>query len=355
MKTAAIGRRSFLHPSSFILRPSETLAARGHEAWSAGDDDRQVAGGATASVLRLNSNENPLGPSAPARAAIERQFAYAGRYPMNARPAMADFRALVAKKHGVTVEGVSLGAGSGEILENAVRAFTSPARPLVSASPTFENPARVAKALKMPVIEVPVDPAGRLDLEGMSAAARGAGLVFVCNPNNPTATVRSGRAIADLAARVHGASPDTVVLIDEAYHDYVTDPSYATAMPLVRRYPNVIVTRTMSKLHGMAGLRLGYVVGQPAIITRLARWTMPYNANALAVAAAMVSIEDDAQIERERRRNTDARTFTTELFSGLGFRTTDSQANFVWVAIDRPAHGLRDACEKQGVLIGRDF
>ena len=333
----------------------DPLAARGHEAWSAGHLDRQLPGVAAAPALRLNSNENPLGPSAAARAAIERQFEFAGRYPMNARPAMADFRALVAKKHGVTVEGVSLGAGSGEILENAVQAFTSPTRPLVSASPTFENPARLAKALKMPVIEVPVDAAGRLDLEGMTTAARGAGLVFVCNPNNPTATVHPGRAIADLVARVHGTSPDSVVLIDEAYHDYVTDPSYATAMPLVQRYPNVIVTRTMSKLHGMAGLRLGYVVGQPATIARLARWTMPYNANALAVAAAMVSIQDDAQIERERRRNTEVRKFTREVFAGLGFQTTDSQANFVWVAIDTPAQAFRDACEKQGVLIGRDF
>src|SRR5687767_4126869 len=332
------------------------LAARGHEAWSAEYragavqtpaplNDRRLA-------LRLNSNENPLGPSAAARAAIEKAFVYAGRYPMNAKPAMADFRALVAKKHGVKVEAVSLGAGSGEILENAVQAFTSPSRPLVSALPTFENPARLAKELKIPVTEVMVDAAGKLDLEKMIAAAPGAGLVFICNPNNPTATVHSATAITDTVARIRKAAPDTVVLVDEAYHDYVTDPSYATAMPLVADNPNVIVSRTMSKLHGMAGLRLGYVVGQAETIARLARWTMPYNGNALAVAAAFVSVEDEAQIAHERRRNTEALKFTTDFFRNAGLSTSDSQANFVWVNLNRPAKEFREACEKQGILVG---
>ena len=112
---------------------------------------------------------------------------------MNARPAMTDFRALVAKKHGVKLEGVSLGAGSGEILENAVQAFTTSTRGLVAAMPTFETPARIAQTRKVPLNEVPVNSDGKLDLEQMIAAASGAGLVFVCNPNNPTATVHSGK------------------------------------------------------------------------------------------------------------------------------------------------------------------
>jgi histidinol-phosphate aminotransferase len=334
------------------------LAARGHEAWSAEHRDAYQAAAAAArrpAGIRLNSNENPLGPSDAAKAAIEKAFAYAGRYPMNAKPAIADFRALVAKQHGVKPEGVSLGAGSGEILENAVQAFTTSTRGLVAALPTFEAPARIAKELKVPLNEVPVDSNGKLDLEPMIAAASAAGLVFVCNPNNPTATVHSAKAIIDLVTRIRKASPETIILIDEAYHDYVMDPGYATAIPLIAENPNVMVSRTMSKLHGMAGLRLGYAIGHADAIAKLSRWSMPYNGNALAVAAACVSIEDTAQIERERRRNAEALKFASEFFRQAGFAITDSHANFVWVTLNRPAKEFRESCEKQGILVGRDF
>lgn len=334
------------------------LAARGHEAWSAeargGDQSAPTLAG-NPSAIRLNSNENPLGPSAAAKAAIERAFAYAGRYPMNAKPAMADFRALVAKQQAVRVEAVSLGAGSGEILENAVQAFTDSSRGLVVAVPTFEGPARMAKALKVPLTEIPVDADGKLDLGRMVTAASGAGLVFVCNPNNPTATVHSAKAIADVVARIRKASSETVVLIDEAYHDYVMDHSYSTAIPLISQNPNVIVSRTLSKLHGMAGLRLGYAIGHPDRIARLAQWSIPFNANALALAAACVSLEDKSQIERERRRNVEALQFTTNFFRQAGFTVTESQTNFIWVHVNRATKEFRESCEKQGVLVGRDF
>jgi histidinol-phosphate aminotransferase len=355
----SLSRRGFVRSITGVRdsRAALFLAARGHEAWSAEQrsSDRATPASPAAGGIRLNSNENPLGPSEPAKAAIEKAFAYAGRYPMNARPAMTDFRALVAKKHGVKLEGVSLGAGSGEILENAVQAFTTSTRGLVAAMPTFEAPARIAQTRKVPLNEVPVNSDGKLDLEQMIAAASGAGLVFVCNPNNPTATVHSGKAIADVVVRIRHASPETVILIDEAYHDYVMDPSYETAIPLIAENHNVIVSRTMSKLHGMAGLRLGYAIGHPDVLARLARWSMPYNGNALAVAAACVSVEDSAQIERERRRNAEALRFTTEFFREAGLSLTDSQANFVWVHLNGPAKEFRDSCEKQGILVGRDF
>jgi histidinol-phosphate aminotransferase len=333
------------------------LAARGREAWVAehGGIEQAAAAPPRTLAIRLNSNENPLGPSAPALQAIEKAFAYGGRYPMNARPAINDLRALVAKKNGLQTNQVALGAGSGEILDSAVRAFTTPARGLVAGLPTFEAPARVAARLKSPLAEIRVDDAGRLDLEKMIAASTGAGLVFVCNPNNPTGTLHPATAITELVTRIRKSSPDTVILIDEAYHEYVTDPAYATAIPLVAEHPNVLVSRTFSKAHGMAGLRLGYVVGQAEAVGRLARWNMPYNANALAVGAALVSFEDEAQIEKERRRNTDVLKFTADFFRGAGMRVSDSQANFVWVDLGRPAQEFRQACEKQGVLVGRAF
>jgi histidinol-phosphate aminotransferase len=352
-----VSRRRFVRSLAHGSASASSLAARGHEAWVGehGFGDAQAMRGDAIDAVRLNSNENPLGPSRRALEAIEGAFAYAGRYPMNAKPGMADFRTVVAKQHGLKMGNVALGAGSGEILHSAVKAFTNGTRGLVAGVPTFEAPVRLAKNLEVPVSEVPVDSAGRLDLEKMIAASTGAGLVFVCNPNNPTGGVQPSAAITDLVGRITQASPDTVILIDEAYHEYVTSPSYATAVPLITRHPNVIVARTMSKLYGMAGLRLGYAVGEAKTLSRLSRWNMPYNANAAAVAAAVVSIQDDAQIERERARNTEVRKYTTDFFRSAGFQTTDSEANFLWVEVRQPAKAFREACAKQGILVGRDF
>jgi histidinol-phosphate aminotransferase len=225
----------------------------------------------------------------------------------------------------------------------------------VAPVPTFEAAARTAKELKVPLAEIPVDSDGKLDLEKMVAVASGAGLVYVCNPNNPTATVKSARSIADFVTRVRRVAPNTIVLIDEAYHDYVMDPSYSSAIALISTFPNVIVSRTLSKLHGMAGLRLGYAVGHPDKIARLSRWSMPHNGNALAVAAACVSLEDKVQIDWERRRNLEALKFTSDFFRQAGLTPTDSQANFLWVDLKRPAKAFRESCERQGILVGRDF
>ena len=354
----AVSRRAFVRSlAPRVLPSSAAVAARGREAWAAEYPHGEELQAAQESPLavRLNSNENPLGPGQSALGAIERAFTYAGRYPMNARPSMADFRTLVAKKNGLAIENICLGAGSGEILECAVMAFASKTRAVISAAPTFESPGRTAKRVQFPLTEIAVDDAGKLDLEKMIAASTGAGLVFICNPNNPTGAVHGTDPIGSMVSKIAKASPDTVILIDEAYHEYVTDAAYSTAIPLVSKYPNVIVSRTLSKAHGMAGMRLGYAVGQKEAIAKLGRWTMPYNGNALVVAAGVASIEDEAQIDRERRRNTDVRKFTTDFFRNNGFKTSDSQANFVWVNLRRPAKEFAQACEKQGILVGREF
>ena len=128
----------------------------------------------------------------------------------------------------------------------------------MTAAPTFENCTSLARRMGHPVHEVKVDSQFRLDLEGMLTVVRGAGLVFLNNPNNPTATVHSAKTVTDFVERVRRISPDTVILIDEAYHEYVTDPDYATAIPLALATPNVFVARTFSKAYGMAGMRIGY-------------------------------------------------------------------------------------------------
>jgi histidinol-phosphate aminotransferase len=189
----------------------------------------------------------------------------------------------------------------------------------------------------------------------MIAAAPGAGLVFFNNPNNPTATVHGATAVTDFVERVRKAAPEATILIDEAYHEYVTDPSYASAVPLALETPNVIVTRTFSKAYGMAGMRIGYAVGRADTIKQLARFKMPYNVSVFGVAAALAALEDPAHLEAERRRNTEVRDYTQKVLVELGCTCTASNTNFLLVDVQRPAREFRDACAKQGVMVGRDF
>jgi histidinol-phosphate aminotransferase len=351
-----LSRRSFLTVAARgdDASPSSAfMAARGREAAVAeGDAD---AGAAEPVVIRISSNENPLGPGTTAVQAFVRAFQDAGRYPTNARPSMGDLRDTIARKVSVRPENIALGAGSWELLRTAVRLYTSSSRPLVTASPSFENPEQMAEQLGVGVKRIPVDKEGRLDLDKMAQAARWSGLVFFCNPNNPTGTVHSAKAMAEFVARVRRESPETAILIDEAYHDYVTDPGYATSLALALEHPNVFITRTLSKAYGMAGLRVGYAVGQPRTIEAFNRWAITFNQNSLSVAAAVAALGDPAHIEAERARNTEVRQFTTTYFQGLGHKVMASQTNFVFVEINRPAEDFRKACAEQRVLVGRKF
>ena len=148
--------------------------------------------------------------------------------------------------------------------------------------------------------------------------------------------------------RVRAASPDTVILIDEAYHDYVTDPSYESAIPLAMQTPNVFVARTFSKAYGMAGLRIGYGIGQAATMKPMAQLKMPYNVSVFGVAAALAAFADTKHIEDERARNTEVRAFTVKALDDLGCKSSDSQGNFLFVETGRPADEFRDACANRG-------
>lgn len=335
------------------------MSARGHEAYVA---ELQMQGRSArppgppgAGEIRISSNENPLGPGPKVIEAITREFPEAGRYPFNSTPSDRNLVEAIAKHHSVKPENVTLGAGSQEILKNAVRAFTSPARGLVTATPTFENPTGIARRLGHPVTEVRVDADFRLDTAGMMAAAPGAGLVFFCNPNNPTATVHGAKTVSDFVQRVRSSAPDAAILIDEAYHEYVTDPAYATAVPLAAATPGVLVARTFSKAHGMAGMRIGYAIGHADTIRQLARYKMPYNVSNFGVIAAMTALADPAHLEAERRRNSDVRAFTMKALDEMGCKCTASEGNFLFVDLHRPARAFRDACAAQGVMVGRDF
>ena len=338
---------------------SEWIAARGREAAVAEGSMLEFAqvqrGAASSNIIRIASNENPLGPGQHVLDVIVGKFPEAGRYPFNAREQEPVLVKAIASKQGVSNDQVVLGPGSGEILSNAVRAFTSPTKPLATAWPTFENPRDTAQKIGTEVRAVPLDANLKIDVNKWVEASKGAGLVFFCNPNNPTATVHSGEVVADFVKRVRAASPDTVILIDEAYHDYVTDPSYRSAMDIAKSTPNVFVARTFSKAYGMAGLRVGYGVGDRTVIKRLNEFRMPYAVNLPAIAAAVTAINNQAHIDQEKARNTSVRNFTVKAFEQMGFKATDSQTNFIFVNINRPAETFRNAAREAGVMVGRDF
>jgi histidinol-phosphate aminotransferase len=336
---------------------SEWIAARGREAAVAEGSSEygQNGSGSNSNVVRIASNENPLGPGQHVLDAIVGKFPEGHRYPFNAQQREPVFVEAIAKRYGASNDQVTLGAGSGEILVNAVRAFTSSTKPLATPWPTFENPRTTAEKIGTPVRAVDLDKSLRLDIDKLVEASKGAGLVFFCNPNNPTATVHSASVVADFVKRVRAASPDTVILIDEAYHDYVTDPNYKTAMDIAKSTPKVFVARTMSKAYGMAGMRIGYAVGDKEVINKLNQFRMPYAINLPGIAAATVALSNQAHIDGERKRNTDVKAFTIKALEQMGFKATDSQANFIFVNLNRPAKPFRDACAQQGVMVGRDF
>jgi histidinol-phosphate aminotransferase len=205
------------------------------------------------------------------------------------------------------------------------------------------------------VREVPVDSNLRLDLDGMADAAQGAGLVFLCNPNNPTSASHSAETVSAFIEHVVSSSPGTGILVDEAYIDYATDPSVASAIAESLTYPGVFLARTFSKAYGMAGLRLGYAAGQTETLDKLSRAWGLGEVSLLTASAAIASLNDPDHMEWEREENRKVREFTINELGKMGFESAESQTNFLFVDIGRSAAEFRDACLALGVLVGRDF
>lgn len=316
------------------------------------------AGGGTGAEGRpipLHNNENPLGPSDRAVQAMRTTLgdgAAVGRYPFGYT---GDLTEAVANEIGVGADNVMIGNGSTQLLRTVTHVCTSPTRPLVQGSLTYEECAGYAGLVDHPMVLVPLNDEMKLDLDAMADAAADAGLVFVVNPNNPTATVHGEDAMGAFIDRVLSESDEARVVVDEAYHDYVTEPSYRTQVALAVENPRVLVARTFSKAHGMAGLRVGYLVGHPDTLREMRRWHHGLSLNVPSLVGARASIGDRARIEQERERNTGVRQFTLDWFRDRGFEATDSQTNFIFVRTGMPASEFRAACRERGILVGRDF
>jgi histidinol-phosphate aminotransferase len=305
-------------------------------------------------AFRLSSNENNYGlaPAAITALKLKQVIGYACRY---GGESMADLTTALSKAHGVAAQHIMLAAGSGEILRAVTLAFTGPGTALVSAAPTFESPARTAQGVKAEVRAIPVAPDGTLDLKAMARASTGAGLAFVCNPNNPTGGINPETAVADFVKEFRAAAPEGYVLVDEAYCDYVTDASYASAIPITMTDPRVLVSRTFSKIHGMAGVRVGYVIGHPDALAAIRARSSAGTLSSVSAAAALASFEDQEHLARQRALNREARAFTRKTFEAAGYKVLPSEGNFVMVDVRRESSAYQQLCRDAGVAIARPF
>ncbi|HEX8680274.1 MAG TPA: aminotransferase class I/II-fold pyridoxal phosphate-dependent enzyme [Chthoniobacterales bacterium] len=348
MNTISISRRRFAQllgagAAAAVTRPAASFARE------------PVKRSAATSIVRLSSNENPYGPSAKALKAITDAFDLACRYPDDHADLLV---AALAKTDGVSADQILLGAGSGEILKICAQAFTGPATDatstggrLIVADPTFEAIAGHASRRGAEVIKVPLTPSYGHDLPKMLAAAKG-GLVYVCNPNNPTASITPKAELRDF---ITNTPPETTILVDEAYHHYVDSPDYESVMPLIREHPNLVVARTFSKIYGMAGMRCGYCVAQPETINRLRPLQLNDGVNITALVAATTSLADPAQVANGRRMNNDARAFVLRELNGLGYEHIPSHGNFIMFDLKRPVSPVVAAMRERSVQVGRLF
>jgi len=323
--------------------------------WSAIEPDLQAV---ERGVICIASNENPVGPGQKVLDSL-RTLLEGGKKPGRYSGQMGDLTDAIAGHFKVKTENVLLSEGSTEVLRAATQVFTAKTKPLVGTIPTYEECAGYAELIGNKVVGVKLNSEFKIDLDTMLNAAKGAGLVFYCNPNNPTATYVGAKATRDFLTKLIAASPDTTILVDEAYFDYVTDPDHETHVPFAIEHPQVIVARTFSKAYGMAGLRQGYAIAHPETIKKLRMWTASGGTGSLnlfGMSAATVAIQQDASFTtNERNRNKEVRDFVTKWFKDRGMKPTDCQANFMFVDIGTPAKEFREACRAKGVLVARDF
>jgi histidinol-phosphate aminotransferase len=298
-----------------------------------------------ARVIKLASNENPLGPSHKAMAVINEGVATLHRYPdggaFRLREALAD-------RWKVTADQVIVGNGSDEILGLLARTFLSPGDEAVMADHTFviyrmEVMAAHGKAVVVPLVQ------WRHDVRAMAAAiTERTRLVFICNPNNPTGTMVSVEEVEQLLARV----PEHVVVVfDEAYFEYVRSSQFPDSMAYVKQGRNAIVLRTFSKIYGLAGLRIGYGVTTPEIANFLNRVRPPFNANSLAQRAALAALDDDEHVAKSRAVNQAGMEQVVSGLRGLGLAPIPSEANFVYFDVGRDGRQVFESLLRVGIIV----
>lgn len=341
MQQPSRSRRTFLKDSALV-------AAAGFGApWLA-----QAASGATQAAdaelapVLINANEYPGGPSPAAQRAIAAIASSGGRY---LGELQMELLQTLAGQLGVGIDHLMAYAGSTEPLDYTMLAFTSPGASLVTADPTFESGWRAAARNGAKVIKVPLRKDDAHDVQAMCAADANAGVIYICNPNNPTGSVTARK---DLDYALAHKPKGSVLVVDEAYLHF--SDSASSMVDRVAAGDDVIVLRTFSKLYGMAGIRLGYAVARPDLLAKLKF----YSVNSLpvtAVAAGLASLRDPALVPQRRALNSAIRNDVVRWLAAQGHACTASESNCFMLDVKRPAQEFMDAMATYGVFVGRSW
>lgn len=299
--------------------------------------------------VRLSANENPYGPSDRVRRAIQDSFDVACRYPSGY---VRELRDMIAEKEGVAKECVVITGGSTEGLKITGMIYGQSNREIIAADPTFQALLRYAEQFGTYVHRVPLNDKLEHDLNAMYQRITGrTGLIFLCNPNNPTGTLLEADAVRDFC---ESAAKRTVVFSDEAYCDYIDRPDYPSMVELVKKGENVIVSRTFSKVYGMAGIRIGYLVARPDIANRLKEKVVAFT-NTPALFAAKTALQDEEFYRFSIDKNKEAKARIYATLDELGLEYVPSQTNFVFFRTGQPIADFGAKMREQGVLVGRPF
>ncbi len=301
-----------------------------------------------AKIIKLASNENPLGMPESAKQAMLRAVADIGRYP-DANG--FDLKAAITAKYGVPQEWITLGNGSNDILELAAHAFVQPQQSVIYAQYSFAVYALATQAVGARAIEVPAKNFGH-DLSAMAKAITpDTRLIFVANPNNPTGTFIPAD---ELESFLKAVPQHIVVVLDEAYNEYLDATLQYESIAWVKKYPNLLVSRTMSKAYGLAGLRVGFGIAQPTVTDLLNRIRQPFNVNSLAQAAAIAALNDRDFLQKSAQLNAEGYRQLTQAFGAMDLEYVPSYGNFVLVKVgkdDSAGARVNLALLKQGVIV----
>lgn len=298
-------------------------------------------------VAKLASNENALGPSPKAVAAAREACAKVHLYPDGAA---FDLKRALAAKLAVTPDELAVGNGSNELIELLVRTFVLDGEEVLTSAQTFVAYKLAAQAQGRTLVEVPMRDRFHYDLTGLrTRLTPRTKLIFLANPDNPTGTWFTK---ADLVALLDAVSSETLVVLDEAYVEFVDAPGFPDALALRKRYPNLVVLRTFSKIYGLAGLRLGYAIARPEVAELLDRVRAPFNTNLVAQAAGVAALSDDAHVERSRALVRVERPWLTDGLRALGATVAPSQGNFVLADFPgKPGRATFEALLRQAIVV----
>ena len=344
-------RRQFFRQMFTGLGAAAALPVLGESAWSGNWRSLQFET-APGSAMRLDSNENPYGPCARGCEILKANASTAHRYPKHD---YIDLAEAIAATHGVSRERLVLGCGSAENLRMAAATYLGPGKTLILASPTFELLAQYAENLGAPVVNLPLTRNHAHDLSAMlERAGTGQGLVYICNPNNPTATLTPR---AELESFVRKLPSGYTVLMDEAYHHFVTagPEAYTSFLDRAVESDQLIVTRTFSKIYGLAGMRIGYAVSTLNTAKRLAAQKVDWAMSLLAARAALAAWNDPEHVRNASARNANDRQEFYNQAKARGIPVIESQTNFAMLDSGRPVQDVIAHFKKNNVLIGRPF